>query len=374
MKAKKPSIAVFGMGTFDKGLLGAPVLIDLFERLSADFDIVFYSFLKIDASHVSPAITIRQPVDWPIPGRVKYFLVALRCLCDHFRSPMAMFFSVSVYPTGKWAVWLGKILRKPVLVQLIASEAVVMPDGNVGSLHKPWLKKITMKVCRETDVLLTVCNYQRKLAEEHLQLKRKIDDLPLRVNTSHFIYSPRSISFPVQFIHVAFYSEVKDQDTMFVAFEKISRQVDSHLTVIGVGFDTPKVHTLLKSLSILDKVTFTGFVSHKELPMYFERAHILLHTAIFETGCAVIQEAMASGVAVGGTHVGLLHDIGNDYAVVVPPRAADELAEKIITLINDPVRYQQMTRRAYEWITTYDAVWSYQNYKAFLSDLLNRPN
>ena len=131
----------------------------------------------------------------------------------------------------------------------------------------------------------------------------------------------------------------------------------------------PKVHALMLELKITNKVTFTGFVKNDELHRYLNSAHILLHTALFETGCAVIQEAMASGVVVVGTDVGILADIGDEYAVIVPPGEALKLAEKTLHLVHDPVLYQEISKAAYRWITTYNAVWSYKNYKAFIEEV-----
>ena len=103
---------------------------------------------------------------------------------------------------------------------------------------------------------------------------------------------------------------------------------------------------LLKELGIQEHVTFTGELGQSDLPKYFDNAHILLHTARFETGCAVIQEAMASGVAVCGTEVGILADIGERYALMVHPQDSEGLAEKIISLVNNPQLYYKYYHRS----------------------------
>ena len=359
-----------GMGTLGAGNLGVPVMIDLFERLSADFNVIFYSFLPIDDSLVPSSIVVRQPVGLRIPGRVKYFLVALRCLWDHMLRPFSLFFSVSIYPTSRWAIVLGRLLNRPVLVQLIATEAGTSPDISFGNLTIPWLRKITLDVCRKADVVVVVADYQKKFAVKNLQTRKEIAVLPLRINTKKFSFQDRTVSYPVQFIQIAFYSALKDQDTLFAAFSKIAQKIPCHLTVVGEGFHVPKVQAMIADLQIADKVTFTGFVENDELPKYLNSAHILLHTALFETGCAVIQEAMASGVVVAGTNVGILSDIGDEYAVIVPPRSPEYLAEKIIELVHDPARYEKIRDTAYHFISTYGEEWSYRNYRDFVAGVI----
>jgi glycosyltransferase involved in cell wall biosynthesis len=214
-----------------------------------------------------------------------------------------------------------------------------------------------------------VASYQKAIALEHLS-EREIVVLPLRIDPGKFSCHRKSMTSPIEFIHIAFYSPIKDQDTMFRCFARLVKTINCNLTVIGMGFDSPKVSDMLNQLGILDKVHFTGVLSQSKLLPHLERAHIMLHTARFETGCAVIQEAMASGVAVCGTRVGLLADIGDEYAVIVEPGDDEGLAEKVIALINDPDHYHKITTAAYNWITTYDAAWSADNYRLFLSDLI----
>jgi glycosyltransferase involved in cell wall biosynthesis len=368
----KPRIAVMGMGTFDAGALGIPVLIDLFARLSTHFEIVFYSFLPIDRSLIPRGIIVRQPSKWRIPGRIKYMFVALRCAFDHLSHPFSVFFGVSVYPAGLSATILGKIFRRPSVVQMIATEGGSESIIPLGNLIVPWLKKITLSVTSKADFVVAVADYQKKIAVKNLTTRNEIVVLPLRINSKLFPYKKRTITSPVQFIQIGFYGPIKDQDTMFAGFTRIVERIDCHLTVVGEGFDIPRVRQMMQSLGIVDKVTFTGYVPNAGLTAYLNNAHILLHTALFETGCAVIQEAMASGVAVCGTQVGILDDIGDKYAVMFKPGNAEELAEKALKLASDPVLFESITREAHQWIAKHDAKWAYENYLAFFNDEIKK--
>lgn len=366
----KPRVALMGMGIMGgpKGE-GIPVLADLLDRLSKVFEITFYAFQIVDASRISSRIKLKQFITWRIPGRLKYLWIFIRFAIDHLFNPYDVIWAISVYPTGLWAIRLGKFFARPVLVHLIAMEAVSFPEIGRGNLSKPGLKKITVKVCKEADVLVAVGNYQKTIAKQSLPTTREIVVLPLRIDRTKFYYKKRNVSSPVQFIHIAYYSPVKDQDTLFLAFAMISQSIDCHLKVIGDGFNIPQVHQMLHKLGIIEKVTFTGIISQLEVPTHFHDAHILIHTSIFESGCSVIQEAMASGVAVCGTNVGILADIGDQFAVIVPAREPELLAKSILNLVNDPERYELLTARAYELMTKYDVEWSTTNYKNLIEEV-----
>jgi glycosyltransferase involved in cell wall biosynthesis len=371
MSKGKPRIALLGKGTLDAGSLGIPVMIDLFDRLSSDFDITFYSFLPIDRSKVPSAITVRVPVTQRLPGRLKYFLIALRCLTDHIRNPFSLFFAVSTYPAGQWAAWLGKLVNRPSVIQLIATEAGTQDDVTVGTLSIPWQRQIAIDVCRKADHVVVVADYQTSFAAKNLTTKKPVTVLPLRINAKKFAYNERILSLPVQFVQIAFFSPIKDQYTLFRTFSLVAQQIDCRLTVIGDGFGNEEVKKLLKDLNIENKVTFLGYVMNEELPNHLKNIHFLLHTAIFETGCAVIQEAMASGIVVAGTDVGILYDIGDGFALKAPIRSPEILATKILELINKPAQYDLIRGKAYEFITAHDAVWSYQNYATYLNKIIS---
>jgi glycosyltransferase involved in cell wall biosynthesis len=368
----KPKIALIAMSVMGGGSLnnGIPVLVELFERLSLHYEIVFYSFQKVYKPNVPASVRIVDSGWRHIPGRLTYFLMMCRIILDHFQYPYNILFAISAYPPGWAGVLLGKILRIPVVVQMIALEAVAIHEINSGNLTIPWLAKITRSVCKKTNYLVAVSDFQAKVAMKDLPTSRGIVVLPLRINAAKFNFQPREISYPVQLVHIGYFSPIKGQDVMFRAFAKLARNVDCHLTVIGNGFNVPVVKNMLSELGIQEKVSFKGPVLQSEIPSLLVGKHIMVHAARFETGCAVIQEAMASGVAVCGTRVGLLSDIGDEYAMIVPSEDHNLLAEKIQNLIADPVLYNRITRSAYEWISNYDAAWSAEAYRKFIASTL----
>ena len=141
----KPQIAFLSSGVLGgkPDGQGIPVIVDLVERLLPHFEIIYYSFQPVDLKKIHPSIRVRQIINEPIPGRLKYGLLALRLLLDHFTNRHQLLFAVSVEPAGYFAVMLGQILRVPSCVQLIALEAVAIPDIQQGNLIHPKLRKRT---------------------------------------------------------------------------------------------------------------------------------------------------------------------------------------------------------------------------------------
>jgi glycosyltransferase involved in cell wall biosynthesis len=369
----KPRIALFATGIFGASTRkGEPVLVELFGRLSEHFEIILYLFGHTDRTYESYAIKTRQLGSLHfLPGRLKCLLLSLYFLFDHFRAPVDLLFAISIFPAGHWAVRLGKLVNRKVVVQVIALELVSIPDIKAGNLYYPWHRKISMRVYENADSIITITEYQKKVARQCLPGTREVVVLPLKIDTQKFRFYDKAISLPVEFIHIASYAPVKDQDTMFQAFAIVAEDIECHLTVVGDGYEVLSIQQLLTRLGIRDLVTFAGAVDHSLLPNYFSKAHILVNSARFDAGSFIIQEAMASGVAVCGTRVGILADIGERYAGIVSPQNPGQMAERMLQLVRDPIYYQRIVNEAYHWITKYDANWSAQKYQRYLEGQLD---
>jgi glycosyltransferase involved in cell wall biosynthesis len=370
----KPRVALFAAGVIGGGNIGygIPVLRDLFVRLSADYNIILYSFSEKDESKTASGIRVRR-ISWKLPQKLKFLMLCSLFITDHFFNRFSLIFAVSVSPAGHWAVRMRRLFEVPVVVQLIGFEAAALPDIGYGGLLKPQLREITTRVCTKSDVLVVLAEYQRQIARKSLNSGREMELLPVRVDCNKFVYRKRWITFPIQFLHIGYYSKIKDQDTMFSAFAIVSQVIDSRLTVIGDGYGIPKVSGLIKQLGIEGKVTFIGEIPESQIAAHFDDKHFLIHTSRFEAGCAVIQEAMASGVAVCSTDVGFISDLGDAYAVTVPVGNYEELAKKILQLAHDHEAYDRLTSKAYDWIRKHDLGWSVTAYDMMLKKLLHLP-
>lgn len=365
---------MIGMSVLGGGPLGqgVPMIADLIERISPDFEIAFYSFNSTNTDGIPKTVTTYQTVKWKIPEKIKHWLLAMKLWIHHLSDPYSFIYAVSVFPTGQIAIRLGKILRRPVVVQLISLEAVALTDIGYGNLSKPWLRKITEQVCRDADELVVISEFQREVAQKSLPTSRRIHVLPCGIDIRKFPVREKNIEMPVRFIHVAYYHPIKDQTTLFTAFARIAAEIPARLVVVGAGFEAADVLRMLNELNIADKVSCVGNIPQVELPRYYADAHIMLHTSRFEAQGTVTLEAMASGVVVCATDVGGLAGIDRSYAITVPPKDAEQLAKKTIALIHDPLRYKKMQSAALDWVKQYDADLTAEKYRMFFEAVANQ--
>jgi glycosyltransferase involved in cell wall biosynthesis len=372
-QTKKRRIALFALGVIGGGPVGngIPVLRDLFVHLSREYDIIYYSFYPVFKREVPPELTLRVAPTWQwLPVRLRYLLLVVRFVWDHHINKIDFIFSVSDYPSGLWAIRLGKLFRLKIAVQLIGYEAVNIPALHYGNLANPGMAIVTKNVCESAPILIAQSHYQRRIALESLQMNRDIVVLPLSIDSSRFKFRSRIVSSTVRIIHISYRSPIKDQNTLFRSFANIRKSVDAQLTVIGDGFDSPDVYTMLRDLKIEEHVSFKGNIANKHIPAFLDQADILMHTSLYEACCMVVLEAMASGVAVSATSVGILADIGDHYAMLAQPGDMDQITKNTLSLINNADLYREITTRAYHWIVQNDLAKVSEQHRQFIENTL----
>jgi glycosyltransferase involved in cell wall biosynthesis len=176
---------------------------------------------------------------------------------------------------------------------------------------------------------------------------------------------------PVRLLHVGDLNHVKDQETLLRAFQIVTRKIDSRLTIAGRDLLDGRIEKLAGEMGIRDKVRFLGHVHHELLPPLYCDADFLLHTSLYEAQGVVISEACAAGSVVCGTRVGLVADLEGRCAVASAPGDPEGLAEAVIALVEDPVRWGNIRSAARAWAMQHDAAWTAREFSRLYQKLLN---
>ena len=127
------------------------------------------------------------------------------------------------------------------------------------------------------------------------------------------------------------------------------RHPEAELWIVGDGPAREETLTMARTLGIGDKVLFWGFVPRKELGRFYAAADVFTFCSTTETQGLVVTEAMTYGlpsvVVTGGGATDAMEDGVEGYIV---PNNSREFATKVLLLLEDPVSYLQMSKRAIE--------------------------
>jgi glycosyltransferase involved in cell wall biosynthesis len=171
---------------------------------------------------------------------------------------------------------------------------------------------------------------------------------------------------PLRLVWIGRMMDWKAVDIAFEALTRLEPGVEARLDLIGHGPEEESLRSIAADLGLTDGddpvVRFLGWRDQPACADVLHRSHLLVLPSLYESGGAVILEAMAAGVPSIATDWGGPRDYIEDgvTGVLVPPTSREEMVEgfasAISDLARDPERRAGMGRAAVARITS-DYVW-----------------
>ena len=142
---------------------------------------------------------------------------------------------------------------------------------------------------------------------------------------------------------------LKGIDTLIHAMARVTPRV--RLLLAGPGEQGPW-KALANDLGVGDRCTFVGRVPYAEMPGLYRAVDAVILPSFAESCPLVALEAMACGTPLVAADAGGVSEIVRDGETgwVFPPGDVDALASRIETVLSDPERARQVSRRARAWI------------------------
>jgi glycosyltransferase involved in cell wall biosynthesis len=182
------------------------------------------------------------------------------------------------------------------------------------------------------------------------QMRNKFHLLPTAIDVDHFRPLPnfnrnrarQLFGLPPEgkmLLYVGRLSWKKGVDLLVKAFAMVQKQEkQAYLVVAGEGEDRKALESLCDALGVSNKVFFLGQIPHlpsSQLPQLFNCADVSVVASIHESLALVITEALACGIPVVSTPVGIAPTVIKDGVTgyLVRSREPTELAERILQIV-----------------------------------------
>jgi len=360
---ERKRLAIFALGGIGVGVFsqGLPTIGKIVERLGDELDVTFYSLVSTDPAFRSDRFVIRSPPRWvsrlPIPW-IRWFVLLLLFLGDHLRRRHQVMMSLWGYPMGTFVVALARLVRRPSVVVILGAELADLPAIDYGALRRPWSRRLVLWTCRQADRLVVISQHQRELLRQNGVARDDVQVIPWGADPAQFPFVERAPGSPLKIVHVANLTEVKDQATLVHAFALVRERLPAKLRIVGPDFMNGRIHALVTDLGLTADVDFIGAVPFARVVEHYRWADLFLLTSLSEGQNGAVTEAVACGVLAVGTPVGLIHDLGDDAAVVVIPGDPDDIAAKIVAVVADRAAWAGKVARAREWSQAHTFDWT----------------
>ncbi|MFN8389091.1 MAG: N-acetyl-alpha-D-glucosaminyl L-malate synthase BshA [Bdellovibrionota bacterium] len=175
-------------------------------------------------------------------------------------------------------------------------------------------------------------------------------------------------------VHVSNFRPVKRIHDVVKAFDIVSKQIKSHLVLIGDGPERSRIERLVRDLGLEDQVCFLG--KQENFVPILQLAHLFLLPSETESFGLAALEAMSCGVPVIATDVhgipevvqhgrtGFLSEVGD----------VEDMAQHAMQLLTNESLHQQFSRDAREAVLEkYSMPKLIDRYEQYYRDIIKQP-
>lgn len=229
--------------------------------------------------------------------------------------------------------------RGKMLVTVYDLFHLAMPDL-VGGFHKRLYARLMFNaVRRKASAIITISNFTKsELIRFSGQGKQTITPIHLGVDESWFsIPKGESPHHRPYILYVGNIKPHKNLGALVKAFGIISDRIPHDLVLVGKkeGFITGDSAAVIEAQDFDGRVQFTGRVDDMQLRRYFAHADALVFASLYEGFGLPPLEAMAANCPVLVSNAGPMPEICGDAALYCDPYRVEDIAEKMMTLLND---------------------------------------
>ena len=280
---------------------------------------------------------------------------------------------------------LKKIIKKPYVVQVPSTYSEAWDKFKISSsfrfnsayilnfIGSLILPKIQKSISKNSNKVIAICkNTEDRLIRDYGITEKKITVIPAGIDINCFIPSndgkrwrkKLNIYDKKVVLCMGKLNYLKGIHYLIEAFRKIAdKNKDTMLVIAGSGSkaEEKRLHNLVSSFGIEDRVIFTGWVNYSDVPYLHAAPDIFVHPSLLEGTPLVILEAMATGKPVIATGIAGVPDMITDGidGFLVEEKNVEQIAEKLSVLLDDEAlckKFGQNARKKVEEKFNWDMI------------------
>jgi glycosyltransferase involved in cell wall biosynthesis len=239
-------------------------------------------------------------------------------------------------PTGLIGVWVGALLRKPLIVTIHGS------DLRMALEKSALIRKLFTYVCKKATHLNCVSEVQKKQIEQLGIMNNKISVIPMGADES-FLEMGKSRKIELNKHHFIIISNrnllpIYNVSLLIRAIPIVLKEEpETKFLIAGDGAEKESLEREVKDLNISSSVRFLGRVLHEEMPTLLSQADIYVSTSLYDGTSVSLLEALATGAFPVVTDIPSNREwiSDGDNGFLVPKENENMLAKKIVEAIRN---------------------------------------
>jgi glycosyltransferase involved in cell wall biosynthesis len=247
----------------------------------------------------------------------------------HAKAPYDLIHAFWATEAGVLANHIAKGLRIPSVVSIAGGELARLEGQGYGAQLRPLHRRVVRHAFAGANAITAGSPWVSHLVPERFQ--GKLATIPLGVDPLDFPQGP--LRGQRRLLAVASVIPLKDYPTLLRGFAIAARSVpEIELDIVGYqdGAEMKGLHRLMGELGLEGRVRFHGQIPYDRIPATFRDHDLLAHSSLYEAEGMVILEALATGMPVVASDVGIAASLPEDLVYRFLPGDADGLARQIV--------------------------------------------
>jgi len=156
-------------------------------------------------------------------------------------------------------------------------------------------------------------------------------------------------NLPAKYIlNVGSFFPRKNQKTLIEAFDLIKDKIKEDLVLLGSGGSIKKeVEALIAAKNPGTRIRILSGVANEDMPAVYSNASLFVFPSLYEGFGAPVLEALFSKVPVVASKGGAIQEAGGRGALFVDPVNASELADAMLSVLNNNVLKNQLVESGF---------------------------
>lgn len=305
-----------------------------------------------------------------------------RLLEEHKAAPFDAVHGFWAAEPALLALQVRKSLQMPAVVSVMGGEAVSLPEIGYGAYRHRLDRFYLRYALRHADYLTagsqTLADYLSrglgvrgwgsgigdlgagfardnplpKFVEAGFTRDKGLRVLPLGVDTGKFYSEERNFSAnTVSLLAVGSLLPVKGHANLVRAFFQIVKQrpdLDLRLRIVGEGICRAELERIITEPGLAGKVVLAGAVAPEQMPEEYRAAELFALSSYYESQCVALCEALACGLPVLASPVGLAPELLEQSAIgeLAASNQPEALAAALLRLLERQQKWPAMSRAA----------------------------
>ncbi|MFC1733913.1 glycosyltransferase family 4 protein [candidate division KSB1 bacterium] len=235
---------------------------------------------------------------------------------------------------------------------------ILFPEHHVKSnvfLHKKRFQNI-----HKTDAILTNSESTKKDIIKHLKVSPdKIfvthlgaDDSfrPMKSSDIKPVLTKYRLNKPY-ILFVGTLEPRKNVKTLIEAFDKLKKDHDIPHQLVLVGQKGWLYKDILKKIEsspYKNDIRHLDYVPEEDLPALMNGAEVFAYPSFYEGFGLPVLEAMQCGIPVVTSNISSMPEVGGEACLYIDPDSADDLADKIYSVVNNPKLQKSLSEKGIE--------------------------